>query len=255
MESLEQRILLFGSPLFPEGLSDAPAADASGDQKIYLNFGGAQGVDYRGPVDVRGMDVPSFTAPAPWRGQEDFIVKNVLDSLNQTFQGSRVSFTSKQPTATFDYSTIYVGGDAAAFSDYGLYYGLAEQVDHGNLDHRDNAFVFSAIIPSSARSADDYGRELATYIAHEAGHLLGVAHEHDDHHSDDPLAEVAFKPYTHIESALDVRRDMLDDGMLSPLTTAKYTANIRSTRGLSRQSASIRTTSMAERPTIPTRTL
>src|SRR6186997_2480171 len=106
LEPLEERVLLFSSPLFPEGLSGPSTADAPIGQKIYLNFGGAQGVDYRGPVDVRGMNVAAFVAPTLLRGQEDIIAARVLDSLNQTFQGSRVSFSTKPPSVDSDFSTI-----------------------------------------------------------------------------------------------------------------------------------------------------
>ncbi|HEY5617025.1 MAG TPA: hypothetical protein VIK60_03730, partial [Vicinamibacterales bacterium] len=64
-------------------------------------------------------------------------------------------------------------------------------------------------------TAAQYGELLADYAAHEAGHLLGLVHAHTVNAGEDPLAEVAWKPYTHVETAKDVRADLLDDGQLT----------------------------------------
>ena len=45
--------------------------------------------------------------------------------------------------------------------------------------------------------------ELAGFVAHEVGHLLGFEHGHELDDAN-PLSEVAFKPYTHVEVARDV---------------------------------------------------
>src|SRR5262249_21249585 len=116
------------------------------------------------------------------------------------------------PDSGANYSTVYIGGDSSAFSPYGPYLGVSEKVDLGNADHRDNAFVFSDAIQTSSSDIGDYARELAGYVTHEMGHLLGYEHAHTVTADKDPLAEVAFKPYTHVEIAIDVRQDLLDDG-------------------------------------------
>lgn len=87
--------------------------------------------------------------------------------------------------------TIFIGGDDAAFSTYGSFLGLAEQVDVGNLNPADKAFVFSD--HHGGADAGTLARALADTIAHEAGHLLGYEHDHDREIDDaqSPLHHVA----------------------------------------------------------------
>src|SRR5262249_50203926 len=121
----------------------------------------------------------------------------------------------QKPAAGTDYSTIYVGGKGEEFANHGFYYGISEKVDAGNRDHSDNALVFSDNIVTPAKSATEYGQILAGYVAHEAGHLLATEHAHDAPTDPARVAAVAYKPLTHIEAALDVRQDVVDDGMVT----------------------------------------
>ena len=127
------------------------------------------------------------------------------------------SLPPKNRLKTDTYSTIYVGGDTGAFSEYGTFIGLSEQVDVGNQDLTDNAFVFANNIFTDGLNAEQVGESLASYVAHEAGHLIGFEHAHTVLVGDasDVLAEVAWKPYSHIEMAKDVRADLLDNGKLT----------------------------------------
>jgi len=103
--------------------------------------------------------------------------------LSQIFAGSGVVFTVEKPEPHTLYSTIYIGGDDSAFSEYGSFLGLAEQVDVGNKDFSDKAFVFSDRILIGQSSAGSASAHLANIIAHEAGHLLGYAHEYEESES------------------------------------------------------------------------
>src|SRR5262249_6591435 len=206
--------------------SEAVTRDASAGQVIYLDVDGARNVTYDGPITVYGIDVPAFKSPDSLAGQENEIIASVLADLNRTFAGTGLVFTVEQPQTKGTYSTIYIGGDGSAFASYGPLLGLSEKVDQGNRDPSDIAFIFSDNIGEfssllgigSAYLHDtvaDYGRDLAGYVAHEVGHLLGFEHMHEtygDHPG--PLDSVAFKPYTHVEIAKDVRIDLLTDGKI-----------------------------------------
>ncbi|MEX1357491.1 MAG: hypothetical protein WD981_02595, partial [Gaiellaceae bacterium] len=208
----------------PEGTASAPSDPAAvpgsgrsppGPQVIHLELGGATGVTYEGPVTVTGIDVPAYSAPAPFAGQEAAIAAALGAEVERLLAGEGAVVTLVRP-ASGDYSTIYVGGTSAAFAEYGRLFGISEQVDEGNTDANDIAFVFSEQIPTFARTLEDYVADLAGYVAHEAGHLLGFEHMRTAHSYDgsDVLGEVAFKPFTHVEIAKDVRNDLIEDGKL-----------------------------------------
>jgi hypothetical protein len=125
-----------------------PTVDYFDGQIVYLDFDGEENVTYNGPVTVEGIDVPAFVAPGDLAGQEQAIIAEVLGSLEHIFAGTGIIFTTERPSGNQLYSTIYVGGDDSAFADYGSFLGLAEQVDVGNTDRSDKAFVFSDNIVS-----------------------------------------------------------------------------------------------------------
>ncbi len=143
-------------------------------QIIYLDCDGAKGVTYHGPVTVGPFDVPAFQAPDELADQEQAIIVAVLTRLERTFANSGVIFTTVQPSADTEHSTIYIGGAASAFAPYGSFLGLAEQVDTGNQTRSDQGLVFSERFTGT--SADGYASSLAGVVAHEVGHLLGYEH-------------------------------------------------------------------------------
>ena len=143
-------------------------------QIIYLDFNGAKDVIYHGPVTVGPFDVPVFQAPGKLAGQEQAVILQTLAELQEIFAGSGVAFTTRKPSASQPYSTIYIGGDNAAFAPYGSFLGLAEQVDVGNTHQSDRAVVFPAAASLWAPGQNDGA--ITQLIAHEAGHLLGYSH-------------------------------------------------------------------------------
>jgi len=177
-ELLEDRWLL-ATGVYPElpGLHLVdPRPDQFEGQIIYLDFDGAEDVTYNGPVVVEGIDIPAFQAPSGLAGQEEQIIADVVACLEATFADTRIIFTTGQPDRGSAYSTVFVGGHNTAFSEYGEFLGLSETVDIGNQNKTDEAFVFSAEFgpfDSSVTAAN----ALAHIIEHEAGHLLGFAHE------------------------------------------------------------------------------
>ncbi|PYK97182.1 MAG: hypothetical protein DME19_17175 [Verrucomicrobia bacterium] len=142
-------------------------------QVFYLDFDGASGVVYNGPVHVDNIQVPQFKAPGDFVGQEDTIISSVLTALNRSFAELGVSFTTFRASPALPYSTIYVGANGSAFSQYGSFVGLAEKVDVGNRDRSDKAFVFSDTLYRPGLSAEDYASKLTEVVEHEARHLLG----------------------------------------------------------------------------------
>ena len=157
-------------------LADPDSTNLLG-QVVYLDFNGATGAVYDGPVSVGPWDVPAFQAPTPWAGQEETIIRLTLADLEQLFAGSGVVFTTLQPAAEQPHSTIYLGGDGLIFSSYGSFLGLAEQVDVGNKDGADEAFVFPDKLAQVSGDMEQYAAALAQLIAHETGHLLGYEHQ------------------------------------------------------------------------------
>jgi hypothetical protein len=185
-------------------------------QIIFLDLDGATGVDYHGPVTAEGLEVPAFVAPGNLAGHEDAIATALVAAVERELGDQNVIVTAEQPAADVPHSTVYIGGSADAFAAYGTIFALSEQVDAGNQITDDIAFVFTASIPTWDMTIDGYADMVAGYVAHEVGHLLGYEHMRTPHESveGDPLGEVAFKPYTHVEIAKDVRNDLLEDGDL-----------------------------------------
>ncbi|HZM80393.1 MAG TPA: FG-GAP-like repeat-containing protein, partial [Candidatus Limnocylindrales bacterium] len=198
--------------------SDLASVDpAAATQTIYVSLGGARDVTFTGPVVVQHIDIPALALPAHLRGQEDTVAVSLKGTLDSLFSGRGITVTLSDPGADRPHSTIYVGGDSSLLhAGCGVLYGVSEKVDAGNRDPGDIAFVFSESLPSVAQTATEYARDLATYVAHEAGHLLGYEHAHtpDTGAGCAALADVAFKPYTHVEIAKDVRLDIMTDGVL-----------------------------------------
>ncbi|HUH15478.1 MAG TPA: hypothetical protein VML35_06310, partial [Gaiellaceae bacterium] len=195
----------------------ATAAEApTGPQIVYLDADGASGVTYEGPITVTGIDVPAYTAPARFAGQEAAILAAVAALVEQKLAAHDVVVTLERPADGVAYSTVYLGGTSAPFSEYGRFFGLAETVDVGNAIPDDNAFVFTDEIQVWERTVDEYAKTLADFVAHEVGHLLGFAPVRTARAGDasDVLADYAFKPYTHVEIAKDVRNDLIEDGKL-----------------------------------------
>ncbi|MEO2018770.1 MAG: hypothetical protein ABGZ53_30855, partial [Fuerstiella sp.] len=173
-----------------------PSTDVTG-QIIYLNFDGAEDVTYNGPVTVGPFDVPAFEGPGKLAGQEELIIASVVRQLEETFADSGVIFTTEQPVAGVEYSTIYIGGDDSAFGEYGEFFGLSETVDIGHLNKTDEGFVLSSEfgpfgLPVTSTNS------LAQTIEHEVGHLFGFQHHRDWNYLEtNPLSAVAHGQHVH----------------------------------------------------------
>ena len=178
IEPLEDRRLLSAGsyPDLPGMELVDPHLDQFDGQIIYLDFDGAEDVTYNGPVVVEDIDVPAFDVADELAWQAMEIIADVVTQVEDIFAGMGVVFTTTQPVADTEYSTIYVGGDNSAFSEYGDFLGLAETIDTGNQSKTDEAFVFAnefGPFDSTVTAAN----ALAHIIEHEAAHLVGFAHD------------------------------------------------------------------------------
>ncbi|MCK4828287.1 hypothetical protein KA005_71825, partial [bacterium] len=147
-------------------------------QIFWLNFEGAEDVTYNGPVTIEHIDIPAYKALDAFAGQEQEIISGVLEELTEIFTLFGISFATEQPDGQdAEFSTIYIGGNCSLFADYGSFLGLAEQVDVGNENPTDNAFIFSEMIGRSRTDSSIYIDDLSSVIAHEVGRLLGYESE------------------------------------------------------------------------------
>ena len=92
-------------------------------QTVYLDFDGAEGVTYDGPVVVENLSISAFDLPtsdttSPGQQQElvDQLIAEIVTELQVTFADSGVTFTTVPPVEQTEYSTIYIGGDNSAFA-------------------------------------------------------------------------------------------------------------------------------------------
>jgi len=153
-----------------------PDIDKIRGQKFHLSYRGAQGVFFDGPIKIGPVYVTPFSVNRQAQGCEDDIMLSVKNALNIVFDNIGAVFTLDPPADGTPYSTIYIGGNAALQALSGKHlYGLAENIDIGNKNPLDNAFVFAN---SFSEHFDRNAIEtfLKFTISHEASHLLGFAH-------------------------------------------------------------------------------
>ena len=108
-----------------------PVENQFQDQIVYLDFNGAEGVTYNGPIVVEGIDIPVFEAPGNLAGQEELVIVRTLERVQRIFADTGVVFTVDTTAIDVPHSVVYVGGDSSPFASYGFFSGVAEQVDFG----------------------------------------------------------------------------------------------------------------------------
>ncbi|HWX21063.1 MAG TPA: LEPR-XLL domain-containing protein, partial [Candidatus Binatia bacterium] len=178
------------APVLPGLQFAGSGVESLAGQVFYLDFSGASGVNYHGPVEVDGINIPAFSLAADGlAGQEEVVISRTVDALNAVFSPVGVTFTTSKPPANSEFSTIFIGGSGSEFAQYGTFWGLAEEVDAGNLNRKDNAFVFSDRLSFGALDASV--QTLIGVIQHEAGHLLGYKHTNTGAEGGSPLSSVA----------------------------------------------------------------
>lgn len=132
-------------------------------QYVYLDFDGEL-TSYNGEilaVDNVEVENPSLTEEC---------IANIVSELNAEYIAQNIIFLTERPEGT-EYSTIFIG-KTSAFDSYGNFSGIAETIDKGNKNKKDNAFVFM----DNAYSTSD----IINAISHEVNHIvLGAEHKGD----------------------------------------------------------------------------
>ncbi|MBR2509950.1 MAG: AIDA repeat-containing protein [Lentisphaeria bacterium] len=127
------------------------------EQVVYLDFDGEL-TDYNGEI----LTVNDVEVADSGLGTER--IEKIVSALNKKYASLNVRFVTEIPEST-EYSTIYVG-ITSAFDEYGNYIGLAENIDEGNKNKTDKAFVML-----DSASSDEF---IINTVSHETEHLLGI---------------------------------------------------------------------------------
>ncbi len=160
---------------------DAEHEQATVEQVVFLNFDGAENITFDGPVVKEGIDVETFSADG-WGADRAVVIDKVMSQLAAESADQNVVFTVDRPEISQAFSTVFLGPDATDFLDDTAIMAVAEQIDRGNQDRSDDAFVDTdAVFDEFAREGfDSLPSVLASVIAHEVGHLRGDAHAEGD---------------------------------------------------------------------------
>ncbi|MBY5935524.1 choice-of-anchor L domain-containing protein [Tateyamaria omphalii] len=148
-------------------------------QIVFLQFdAGSVNIPYV-IEDEEGNLVYSFSIDLPGSGLSAAERQQVLDAVNAIYEDFNIEFVGEEPESG-DFSTVHVGGSVSDLpADLGApanLFGLASQIDYGNTDLNDDAFVLSGEIGTDPGDI----AQLVQVIAHEAGHLLGLRHVDDE---------------------------------------------------------------------------
>ena len=143
-------------------------------QIVFVQFGPGT-VEFPAPFyddDISG----SFSLPGS--GLTAAQQAQILAEVNAIYDAYQIEFVGEEPMSG-EYSTIHIGGVTTDLPTWlqpnipnFVLFGQAEQIDYGNEDMSDEAFVLSGEIGSNASL-------IAQVLAHEAGHILGLRHVED----------------------------------------------------------------------------
>ncbi len=174
---------------FATCLAMGPLAEA--DQTVFLDFTGGTkapeastaGTDNKmnfnnSPVVARYIDAANAALDTK-EEVADMMMDDILAKMKDQYKGFWVGFTKTKPVAG-DFSTVDFGANTADEDDATTLgtvdTGPGSQIDPGNKNKKDNAWIFADAHDMAGRTKQQAVNELATSGSHEMGHLLGLTH-------------------------------------------------------------------------------
>jgi len=88
---------LIDLPGVPGLAADASTLEAMRGQLVFLNFSGAEGLSYRGPVTINGISIRDYTTPEGVTTDRAAVIAEVTQRLNALFAGLGVTIVAEQP--------------------------------------------------------------------------------------------------------------------------------------------------------------
>lgn len=138
-------------------------------QIVYLDYNGISSVQIGGDSFT---SVQPFSAVGPsaaaMAARITTLVRTDYARYNVQILSSYESAAPADP-----HTTVYVSGSSGDF------FGLADDVDWYNQNATDRAIIFAGLFQQSQLTQDQFVLGTANVVAHELGHLLGLAHTTD----------------------------------------------------------------------------
>jgi hypothetical protein len=141
-------------------------------QIVYLNFNGVSSVTI---WEDTFTNVQPFSAINNGMSPQA-IAGQVIDILRADYTPYNIQFLSSYDTGepAAAHTTIFISG-----SSNQSFYGLSDSVDWYNQNHSDRSIIFAGALNGSGLTQTQFVNALANIVAHELGHLCGLAHTVD----------------------------------------------------------------------------
>jgi hypothetical protein len=155
--------------------AEDPSAAAPLDQRVFLDFDGAEIRNFPrlGNVTLSAMSA----ADAGLSADDTISLKSrIVEIVLSDYSQFSVSFsTSDEGPPESPFTTVVIGsGDDVPF------FGIADEVDDFNSDLSNTVLVFTNVFQGVTRNFEEMAVAIANVISHELGHGLGLYHVEGD---------------------------------------------------------------------------